>query len=223
MLRDSQRKKVFTSIRAAAPLIGQKFTEMKDVERFVKRIVTRAALITRYGTTLESIQVRDGRGFGWTTGSANEGGYITVPHVQRSSLYILRGLAYTIHQRQRRAWRFVERAGSRHMELRGLCANNGWQYCAILMDLVRYGMGEAEADILKEQFRKNKVKWSEPTARVLTEAQKKVAVARGKSLAEMNRDRKKRLAFMEEHPEAELASPDEFIDPHWETLYRVWR
>ncbi len=223
MLRDSQRKKVFTSIRAAAPLIGQSYEEMKDVERFVKRIVSRAALLTRYGTTLNRIDVRDGRGYNWTTGSYKDGGYITVPRCQRSSLYVLRALAYVIRERQAKLWHMKESAGSRHHEIRGQAAHNGWQYCAILMDLVRYGMGEAEANILKEQFRKNKVKWTEPTVRVLTEVQKKVAEARGKSLAEMNRDRKKRIAFMAEHPEAELASPDEFIDPHWETLYRVWR
>ncbi len=220
--RDSQRKKVFASVEDLAKAVTAPLPDMYDnVHPFVHKVLTKATIKRRYGSTVDPVRIsiRDGRGYGWATGSTAEGGFITVPKCERDTVHVLRALAYVIAGRQRRFG-----SGSRSEELGDtLKARNGWEYCAVLMDLVRYGLGESEGDTLKAIFDKRKVKWTKPTVRILSSAQKQAAVLKGQALAAQNKDRKQREAFVAEFPDAKLADRDSFTDPYWETLYRTWR
>lgn len=217
--RDSQRKKVHESVRAADDLVGKPLADMRAVDQFVAKIQGRATLKRRYGVSLEDIRVGDGRGSSWTHGDKRG---IVVPTRQRTTIYVLRAMAHTIVARHRRS-AYIG-SGERHSELRDFhAAWHGWQYCAILMDLVRYGLGETEANVLKAEFEKRNVRWTKPHKKFLTIEQKEKAKKRGRELAAMNKDRKRRLEYIQLNPEAVLKNADEFEEEYWETLYRIWR
>lgn len=218
--RDSQRTKVYDSIKAANKAVGKPLGDMNEVRAFVTKIQSRATLQRRYGKILKDIAIADGRGNRWAHGDRDG---ICAPTVQRSTIYVARALAYTIAARHRSS-RYKQGAGSRFAEMYNpKLAWTGWEYCAVLMDLVRYGLGEKEADALLAEFDKRNVKWKKPRERVLTPQQKARAQIRGRELAAQNRDRKRRLEYIALNPEAKLLDADTFEDQYWETLYRVWR
>lgn len=215
--RDSQRSKVYDAIRAANSAVGKPLADMREVNALVSKVQNRATLQRRYGPMLNDINVGDGRGSRWTHGDHRG---IVVPTCQRTDIYVMRAIAYTLLERHRRG----RVGGERYKELRGYDSPwHGWQYCAILMDLVRFVCGETQADALKAEFEKKNVRWTKPTQKALTDDQKQELKARGLALAALNRDRKRREEYTKINPEAILKNPDEFEDPHWETLYRVWR
>ena len=179
MKRDSQRSKVHASVKIVAQKIGQPLPQMTDINAFVKRVLSRATLVRRYDAALLNIGIKDGRGYSAAIGNRH---MITVPTCHRSAIYVLRSLAYTIQSRMAVGFR---NKGSRSDELRGRDAPwHGWQHCSILMDLVRYGLGESEAEVLRQTFVDKKVRWSKPTERTLTDEQKVVMQKRGKDRSE---------------------------------------
>lgn len=216
--RDSQRKKVYSAIATVAKSVGTPLPTMPEVERFVRKVMSRSTLQRRYGLTLtKDIDVRDGRGKSWATGDRD---MITVPKVQRNTIYVLRAMAYTIGMRYRGFYPTGDRTDLKNRK----AAWHGWEYCAILMDLVRYGLGEEEAKALKAEFSSQNIKWRQTKARAkLNPAASAAAQERGRKVAALMKDRRRRIEFVKKYPDAELASPDEFTDPHWETLYRVFR
>lgn len=218
--RDSQRTKVYNSINAASKAVGKPLGDMNEIHALVAKIQSRATLQRRYGKTLKDIIIADGRHNRWSHGDRKG---ICTPRAERTTIYIARALAYTISARHRSS-RYKLGAGSRHDELYNpKQAWTGWEYCAILMDIVRYGLGEKEADALLAEFDKRNVKWKKPRERVMTPEQKAKAQIRGRELAAQNRDRKRRLEYVAQNPDAKLLDADTFADEYWETLYRVWR
>jgi len=218
--RDSQRKKVHAAVAECDKAIHLPLADMTAITRLVTKVASRATLSRRYGKTIENIEIRDGRGYSWATGHAKEG-WITVPRSHRSAIYVLRAMAYVITGRQK--MRYIS-GGDRKSELGSLDAPwHGWEYCAVLMDLVRYGLGETEGNALKAIFVNKNVSWTKPIVRTMTDEQKDAARIRGERLAAQNYDRKRRAQFADLHPGIVYKTQDEFEDYDMEIMYRVWK
>lgn len=146
--RDTQRSRVYKAERIALAKMGDPLPAVKDVERYVKRI-------------FEMRRVRDafpGMRWGWLPrvgdgrGRCNAGGYdaaILIPRWARQEWVVLHELAHTITQR-----------------VYGYnVAGHGWQFCAVYLKLVLYGMGREAHDTLKRDFRACRVRHTAPRKR----------------------------------------------------------
>ncbi|UTC29781.1 hypothetical protein BAJUN_01510 [Bajunvirus bajun] len=161
--RDSQRSKLYKAegvLRSRAA----RLETVPDIERFIAKVIARAPIQERYGRWLRTpIKVKDGRG------RSNAGGherYITMPLWSRTDHIVLHELAHTLTRRKH-----------------GLdVAGHGWQYAAIYLDLVWFGMGREAHDVLKASFKAGKVRFAEPRKRApLTDEAKAVLAGRLKT------------------------------------------
>ncbi len=218
--RDSQRSRYYKAVRVLDQF-DEKLPEMADINQYLTEVLGRAPITRRYGRTVERhrFNVRDGRGYGIASVIIEENA-ITFPRRSRSKALVLRVAAYLVHHY---ASRYLG-GGTRTSELSGHGqAWHSWQYCAIVMDLVRYGMGASAADALRAAFTANRVQWTKPATRTLTPEQQARSVEQGKKIGALMRDRKARIRFSKSNPSAVLVDPDTFADEVSESLYQIWR
>lgn len=159
-MRDSQRSKFWRAVREDVPQLREKLPEVKDIEKFVKRVCTYASLQRRYPALKvgPAFTIGDGRGMSYPR---RNGTMLCYPTGSRHKYYVLWLIALYLDSRR----------SSAHRPYSG--ASHGWSMCAVYMDLVRYGMGKEAADELKAAFKKHKVRWKKPVERKAepTEAQ----------------------------------------------------
>lgn len=159
--RDTQRKRVYKSDNALIA-IAAKLPEVKDMERFVKRVlgmkrVQDAFPRARLSTWLP--RVEDGRGRRAAGGCAH---YITMPLWSRNEAVVLHELAHTINAR-----------------VNNDTAGHGWQFCSIYLTLTLHAMGREAHDALKAAFKANRVRYTAPRAkRQLTDEQRQALADR---------------------------------------------
>lgn len=157
--RDSQRKKVYRAesvlLRFAKPL-----REVSDVERFLRKQLKRQAILRRYPDAAEAFRVKDGRG---TRNALAYGTHtISIPLWARNEAIVLHEAAHVIT--------------SRHINVRKASAH-GWEFCATLLDLVRFIMGREAHDALKQSFKDNKVRFTKPRKRKALTDEQRAALA----------------------------------------------
>jgi len=213
--RDSQRSRFY---RAFSEIEHHTTTldSMDDVESFIRSMEWKSQI---YGRAISHTQwpfrIKDGRGYS----RANYvDGYLHFPKRDRDRLTVLRVMAYSVHTRMRSTVEFRQATPSRIVLSGGPW--HGWEYCYIVMDLVRHTMGTKVANDLKAAFKKHKVKCKPPM--ILSPENEAAAKARGMALAELLRDRRKRIQFLSTYPDAVVVDVDHF-DDYWETLYGVWK
>ena len=155
--RDIQRKKVYDAERALLP-IAKPLMEVSDVERYIKKNMARKAILRRYPKASRSVNVRDGRG---TRRALAYGTHsISLPLWARNESIVLHEMAHII--------------AARHFQGH---AGHGWEFCAVMLDLVRFCMGtEAHATLLAS-YKANKVRYRAPRKRAPMTPEQRAALA----------------------------------------------
>lgn len=166
-VRDNQRSRVYKAERClwgdAKPL-----REVKDIEAFMKKQLSRKAILKRYPDATRTIQVADGRG---TRKALAYGDYkISIPLWARNEAVVIHEIAHIIAHRTYGQYRI---------------AGHGWEFCSVFLDLVRFIMKREAHDALKKSFKEHRVKFTKPKKRKpLTPEQKAVLVERMKNARE---------------------------------------
>jgi putative metallohydrolase (TIGR04338 family) len=138
--RDSQRSRVYTSDYALHE-ITPRLETIAEINAFVAAVLNKAPIQRRYGDHLKgTITVHDGRGRRAACGGRD---YIKMPAWSRSQALVLHEVAHVIIQR---------RHGDR-------VAAHGREFCAVYLDLVRFGIGVEAHDALKGFFQANRVRF----------------------------------------------------------------
>lgn len=235
--RDSQQTRFFKAVGVLSAF-GKPLKGMSEVRDFIHRF-DRAPLTRRYGEVVDfrawPVDIKDGRGYGRACASPSDG-WVTFPREDRTTDWVVRTVAFIVASRISRISRVRSTSrgrsgfivwGDRREDFKRennspLIAWHGVKYCAVLMDLTRFMLGEDAAKALKESFDLHGVKWVIRAKRKLTPAQKVVAVERGVKLAALRKDQLARARFAKEFPEAPVVSK-ELFGGDYEDLYRMWR
>ncbi len=152
--RDQQRSKLYKAERIALETMSSPLPTIKDIELYLNKVFAKAPIQRRFGKYLNrQIEVRDGRGRLKAGGCA---AYITIPVGEdkwgRHQWVVLHEIAHSITQRK---------YGMKP-------AAHGWQFAAIYLDLVRFGMSKEAHDALKASFKAHKVRFTEKKTRKAT-------------------------------------------------------
>jgi putative metallohydrolase (TIGR04338 family) len=155
--RDSQRQRVYNAERALLPLAAP-LREVRDVERYIKKNMARKAILRRYPRASLSVNVRDGRG---TRSALAYGTHtISLPLWARNEAIALHEMAHIVTNRHFRGQ-----------------AGHGWEFCAVMLDLVRFCMGtEAHATLLAS-YKAHKVRYRAPRKRAPLTPEQRAALA----------------------------------------------
>ncbi|UTU07890.1 hypothetical protein CcrC1_gp204 [Caulobacter phage C1] len=145
--RDSQRSKLYKAERVLEPM-SSRLETVQEMDTFIRKVLQKAPIQARYASEARrSIEVGDGRGRSRTAGGDRDG--IAVPRAGRTQWIVLHEVAHTLTMR---------RYGT-HI------AAHGWQYAAVYLDLIRFGMGAEAHRTLKESFKAHKVRWTPKRSR----------------------------------------------------------
>lgn len=148
-IRDTQRSRVYKAEKAIWPThMGRPLREVADVQRFIKKQMKRKAITRRYPDAAKTVHVHDGGGK--RAASAYGTWKISLPLWARHELVVIHEMAHIVAHRH---------YGERNI------AGHGWQFCAVLLDLVRFIMGKETHDALKASFKANRVRFTKPRAR----------------------------------------------------------
>ena len=213
--RDSQRSRVWKAF-AGLNLHGDKaLPEVSSIRNFITDVQLKAPLKRRYARAVtDQVPVFDGRGLTHAHIDGPQGFGLYLNRNYRTRFWVLRMWAFMVHRRCNYSSSYgtecIARSGG---------AWHGWQYCSILLDLVRFGIGSVAHDQLKAAFDACGVRYSKPTKRKVNGEQQAAQVERGKKLALL----KKRKKFSERFPDAVLIGSglDAHFDDYWETLFTV--
>lgn len=214
MERDSQRAKVFNAIRKTVAELNLAMP-LDRIQAMLERTRDRAPIQKRYGHVL--FRLADGRGRR-SSGVDIVGKTISLPLHRRDAVWALVNYAHLVLRKS-------GSIGERHrneLTNRHNAAWHGWEYCAVLLDLMHFGLGEREADVLKHHFETEKVRFRKPV--VLTGTTKLKRQETGRALAELMKERKLRERFFHQHQMTndDIISRDLF-EEYWETLYLLWK
>lgn len=153
MRRDSQRSRVYAAENAAFrghPEANEPLPAVEDIERFIRHVWSlkrvqgtfpKAVVQWRLGQPA----VRDGRRRRHACGAM---GFISMPRWSRVKWVVLHELAHTI---SRRTDCYI--------------AGHGWEYAATYLTLVRLVLGVEAHNLLKAQFKANRVRYRAPRKR----------------------------------------------------------
>jgi putative metallohydrolase (TIGR04338 family) len=170
--RDSQRSKLYAAENAVFnygqnPRAGRRFTTLDEIDAYLLKVTGSAWFKRRWPVVganghwgSKTWRLKDGRG-----SRTPKGGMMSMsfPRGSRYEAIILHELAHHICERyngyERTAW-------------------HGWQYCAILLELVTHELGEETGDALRLEFKRRNVRFRKPRRNnakaPLTEEEKQV-------------------------------------------------
>ncbi|AXQ69791.1 hypothetical protein HOU03_gp476 [Caulobacter phage CcrSC] len=139
---------------------------VEDIDAYLQKVINKAPVQARFKReTRRSFKIKDGRG---RRKPAATGDYITMPAYGRTQWVALHEFAHVIT---------IRRHGM-------ATAGHGWQFAAIYLDLVRFGMGVEAHRMLKESFKAHKVRWTPKRTRTASpEALERLAKARAEMAA----------------------------------------
>jgi len=160
-LRDTQRSRVYKAEMAIWEThSGERFREVKDIDRYIKKEFARKAITRRYPTATTKVAIHDGggrrRACAWGTYK------ISLPIWARFELAVIHEMAHIITHRH---------YGERNV------AGHGWQFCAVFLDLVRFIMGKETHAELKASFKTHKVRFIEPRKRAPLSPERRAELA----------------------------------------------
>lgn len=164
-MKDSQKQKVYNSEFRVRPNV-ENVNSHEQVQEFVDRVLSNKKVLSLYGKQLTArtvnVAVRRGKRFA-------TGGYsgINIPESKWAwnKLVILHEIAHVI------VCRTVYGCGVP-------VTSHGWQFCEVFLNLVKAVLGTVTHDELKEQYKKNRVKFKAPVKRELTPEQRAALVER---------------------------------------------
>lgn len=162
--RDSQRSKLYKAEKVLDSLSARLET-IPEVEAYMDKVLSSAPIQRRYAKHLRrQITVKDGRGVRTAKGCRY---WVKLPRWARTQYIVLHEVAHSLTQR-----------------IHGDdVAGHGWQYAAIYLDLVRFGMGTEAHATLKASFKAGKVRFTEKRKREATPEQlQRLAVMRAARL-----------------------------------------
>lgn len=172
--RDTQRQKVYDAEGAAfgyapghsvlaTPFkgYGRSNLTLPQAEAFVAKVTGSAWFERHYGPRWR-IVVKDGRGHRRATSTGGRLGTIQLPTWARMDWVILHEVAHNVT---------THRLGDD-------AAWHGWQFAGTYLALVQHYLGADAAKALKAEFRRKKVRWTEPRSRTLSPEQAEAARAR---------------------------------------------
>lgn len=153
--RDSQRQKVYNAEREALIPLQKSIPSVKDVEKYTKKVFSRATIKKRFGNKIlvRGVDVSDGRGC--RNAMAYGGSQIVIPVWARNDRVILHELAHIIHNRIIHFPHYAETDARKFKT----GASHGWEFCAIYLTLVRFMMGVEAEKALKASFKKHRVRY----------------------------------------------------------------
>lgn len=142
-VRDTQRKKLYTAERFLQyPKEGGRaavrIETVPEIQAWVDRMIASAWWQKRY-PHVQRITVKDGRGRRIACAGYRS---ITLPKWSRSKAVILHEIAHVVTS-SRVAW-------------------HGWEFADNLLKLVGHWVGGEEAELLKQSFKKHRVRWKAP-------------------------------------------------------------
>lgn len=163
--RDSQRAKLYAGERKTylwapgKPDHPDRIDDVKQIDRWLKSRLKLLSIQKRYARELRRpIRVDDGRGCRSALGG---GGVIKLPRWSRFKLVILHETAHVICER-----RYGDSV-----------AAHGWQFAAIFLDLVQFGMGADARKELERGFKETRCRWRAPKKRKPMTADAKAVLA----------------------------------------------
>lgn len=138
--RDSQKSKLYKAEKVLEQ-VSSRLETIAEIEGYINHALNRAPIKSRYSRwTGGHLMIRDGRGARNATGGT---GAVKFPCWSRTQYIVLHELAHVIAQRKYGVY----------------IAGHGRLFCEVYLDLVRFVMGVAAHDLLKESFKTNKVKF----------------------------------------------------------------
>jgi putative metallohydrolase (TIGR04338 family) len=155
--RDQQRSRVYRAEDLAMKCLGasnERLEAIEQVQAYVVRLMATEWFRRTYHPRPLYIQVTDGRGR--RSACAMGSNRICMPRWSRSELVILHEVAHCLLA--------VDYSRSRE------CGAHGWRFAEIYLALVRNRMGTEAERALREAFRKQRVRYTEP--RVITEEER---------------------------------------------------
>jgi putative metallohydrolase (TIGR04338 family) len=155
--RDSQRQRVYNAERILLPL-SVPLREVRDIERYITKNMARKAILRRYPDASRSVNVRDGRGTRRPMAYGTRS--ISIPLWARNESIVLHEMAHII----------AERHFQGH-------ASHGWQFCAVMLDLVRFCMGNEAHATLLASYNAHKVRYRAPRKRAPLTPEQRAALA----------------------------------------------
>ena len=145
--RDMQRARLYKADDVLLPL-AKKLPKVRDVEKYVERVLARQSILRRYPLTNRDVKVKDGGG---TRSALAYGSWaISIPLWARNEAIVLHELAHTIVYRH---WSRSEAAA------------HGWQFASVYLVLTKAMMGAAAHDALRASFKAHKVRYTAPRAK----------------------------------------------------------
>jgi putative metallohydrolase (TIGR04338 family) len=177
-MRDSQRQKVYDA--EAETEHGKRFTTVKECQIYVDRVLARKRLQTKLAKRVAiRITVHPGHGHRQATASfIGRERVIQAPIWARTELTLLHEIAHHVV---------------------GLSHHHDWEFCRVLLILVREMLGAETERHLKAGYRARKVRFAPPRTRQLTPAQREAAVARLAAAREARAGERGRWALKHAH------------------------
>lgn len=162
-MRDSQRQKLYNAEHSTPTWKAghaEPFTDLKDVERYVKRVIRSKFWDQQVNGRCHVPRIGDGRGRRSAYGNSGE---VVFPRWARFPMVILHELAHTAICRTHHHSRV---------------AAHGHEFAAMFLKLVSRFMGTQVHDELKASFKAHGVRFRPKRKRVMTEEQRQVLRAR---------------------------------------------
>jgi len=157
--RDSQRSKVYRAEQLAFDGSPLDVPEIKDIEDYITHICSLGRVRDSFPELINRrVVVGDGRS---RNRPAADSSGIYMPRHSRRKWIVLHELSHTIVRRKHGV---VKAAG------------HGWQFAETYLLLVRHVMGVEAHDLLKESFRKHRVKFCEPRKKKQLTAEERSAL-----------------------------------------------
>ena len=160
--RDSQRSKVYRA-EAAAGIAGLKLETIPEIEKYLKRVFSHE-WFKRHHPRAVRFRVTDGRARGSACGGGGGlGVWMKMPRWSRWEGTVLHELAH----------------GLNDIKQHHRPAGHGWEFCEILLGLVRHYQGKDAAERLRLAFKEKRVRYHKPKrGRKLTPEQREAAISR---------------------------------------------
>jgi putative metallohydrolase (TIGR04338 family) len=147
--RDQQRARVYRAEGLAAKRLGpstERLETIEQVQDYVNRLMGTEWLRRSYNPRPSFITVTDGRGR--RSACAMGSNRICMPRWSRSELVILHEVAHCLL--------------TADYHRRRVCGDHGWRFAEIFLALVRNRMGVEAERVLREEFRRARVRYTEP-------------------------------------------------------------
>ena len=147
-MKDMQRQRLYNS-EAVLRTFAKPLIEIRDIEKYVERILNRQSVLRRWPDLNQNIRVLKPRR-GQRRALAYGSRAISLPLWSRNEAIVIHEVAHTIVSRVYR---------------REVIASHGWQFAMVMLILVKSMMGKEAHDALRQSYKDHKVAYFAPRAK----------------------------------------------------------